>query len=117
MYANFLFAITNGLADSSTYQYVGKNQPCQAKKNPPVYFLQNSCLFFPAGNETLAERLLVRYGPYAVLYTAAPTFSLYKSGVFYSPTCDNSTTAAGRIAVVRFSNQFKIIDLQAEVKI
>lgn len=65
MYQIFMYAVTTGVSRFAIYK-PALDGSCNSKVYKPTYFLQNSCIFLPAGNETTLMRLLVKYGPLAI---------------------------------------------------
>lgn len=106
---SMVYAYKTGVADGTKYTYTsgatGKNGTCQ-KSYPSIWKLSNFCLVNLGGNEMYLKSIIYTYGPMAVTIDGSdPGLSNYKSGVFTSTTCSNSTKLSNLVVVRKLEAQ------------
>lgn len=82
-----------GLEQWRDYPYTGSDGKCDlSKKNRTIMVNASRVMVVDHGNQTALLEALYKYGPLSVCLNASPEFMSYKSGIFTSLTCVNSTS-------------------------
>jgi cathepsin L len=88
----------NGIDSESSYKYAGVDESCEFNKSNVASFLNNVVLV-ESGNMTSLYDSIGTVGPISIAIDAEDDFQFYKSGIYNSTLCSNSSLNHAVLAV------------------
>ncbi|XP_018088913.1 cathepsin S isoform X2 [Xenopus laevis] len=89
--SSFTYMKKSGVMEDFNYPYTGKEEKCK-KKKPSKTGVIKDFHSVPARDEILLMKVVGTVGPVSVaINCSSKGFRMYKSGVFYDPSCTSTT--------------------------
>lgn len=107
----------NGIDNDNYYPYVGVENDCKFDRDE-VAITDSGAAFLTEGDEQELKAVVAKFGPVSVAIDSDSEFAHYKSGVFYSNVCSNSSLDANHgVLVVGYDTDSKYGDYWIVVSI
>lgn len=90
---------TYGIVAEKSYPYVAKDQNCTVQKKDKILFVKGGSINITEGDEHELAEAIFNFGPVSVAFEVVDGFRDYKSGVYTSKTCKNSTSDVNHAVV------------------